>query len=52
VWLQGSFSEAYKVPQTGERIKFGKKLSDAYLNANLPVVRRRLYQAGSGLPMC
>jgi hypothetical protein len=34
------------VPETGERFKPGQKLSGAYLNANLPLVRRRLYQAG------
>jgi hypothetical protein len=39
------------VPETGERLKSGQKLSDAYLNANLPVVRRRLYQAGVRLAM-
>jgi hypothetical protein len=38
--------EAYKVPETGERLKSGQKLSDAYLSANLPVVRRRLYLGG------
>jgi hypothetical protein len=38
--------EAYRVPETGERLKSGQKLSDAYLNANLPVVHRRHYQAG------
>src|SRR3954451_2420292 len=43
--------EAYRVPETGERLKSGQKLSDAYLNANLPVVRRRLYQAGVRLAM-
>jgi nuclease S1 len=37
--------EAYKVPEAGLRLKSGQKLSDAYLDANLPVVRRRLYQA-------
>jgi hypothetical protein len=30
----------------GERLKSGQKLSDAYLNANLPVLRRRLHLAG------
>jgi hypothetical protein len=34
------------VPEPGERLKSGQKLCDAYLNANLPVVRRRLYLAG------
>jgi hypothetical protein len=43
--------EASKVPETGERIKSGHKLADAYLNANVPVVRRRLYQAGMRLAM-
>jgi hypothetical protein len=43
--------EAYRVPETGERLKSGQKLSDAYLKANLPVVRRRLYQAGVRLAM-
>ena len=43
--------EAYRVPETGQRLKSGQKLSDAYLNANLPVVRRRLYQAGVRLAM-
>jgi hypothetical protein len=37
---------AYQVPETGKRLKPGQKLSDAYVNANLPVVRQRLYQAG------
>jgi nuclease S1 len=43
--------EAYRVPGTGQRLKSGQKLSDAYLNANLPVVRRRLYHAGVRLAM-
>ena len=30
--------DAYNVPETGQRLKSGQKLSDAYLNANLPVV--------------
>jgi S1/P1 nuclease len=38
--------EAHRVPETGLWLKSGQKLSAAYLNANLPVVRRRLYQAG------
>ena len=38
--------EAYRVPETGMRIKPGQKLADSYREANLPVVRRRLYQAG------
>jgi hypothetical protein len=42
---------AYRLPGTMERLKSGQKLSDAYLDANLPVVRRRLYQAGVRLAM-
>jgi len=34
---------AYQVPETGKRLKPGQKLSDAYYDANLPIVRRRLY---------
>jgi hypothetical protein len=33
-------------PTTGMRIGPGQRLADAYLEANLPVVRRRLYQGG------
>jgi hypothetical protein len=36
---------AYQVPETGKRLKPGQKLSDAYYNANLPIVQERLYQA-------
>ena len=36
---------AYQVPETGKRMKPGQKLSDAYYNRNLPVVRQRMYQA-------
>ena len=36
---------AYNVPETGKRLKPGQKLGDAYVQANMPVVRRRLYQA-------
>jgi nuclease S1 len=43
--------QAYQVPGTGTRMKSGQKLGDAYLNANLPVVRRRLYQGGIRLAM-
>jgi nuclease S1 len=35
--------QAYQVPETGMRLKSGQKLGDAYLNANLPVLRQRLY---------
>jgi hypothetical protein len=38
--------QAYQVPETGMRLKPGQKLADAYVEANLPVVRRRLYRAG------
>jgi len=36
---------AYLVPKTGQRIKTGEKLSREYFDANLPIVRRRLYRA-------
>jgi hypothetical protein len=38
--------QAYQDPRTGQRIRPGTKLGDAYQAANLPVVRRRLYQGG------
>jgi hypothetical protein len=37
---------AYLVPETDKRLKPGQKLSDAYVTANMPLVRQRLYQAG------
>jgi hypothetical protein len=37
--------QAYLVPETGTRLKSGQKLGDAYLQANMPVVRQRLDQA-------
>ena len=43
--------QAYQVPETGKRLKSGQKLSEAYLDANLPVLRRRLYQASVRLAM-
>jgi hypothetical protein len=43
--------QAYQVPETGKRLKPVQKLRDAYLEANLPVVRRRLYQGGVRLAM-
>jgi hypothetical protein len=43
--------EAYRVPEAGDRIKPGQKLSEAYLTGNLPSVKRRLYQAGVRLAM-
>jgi hypothetical protein len=36
---------AYQVPETGKRLKSGQKLGDAYLKANLPTLRDRLYLA-------
>jgi hypothetical protein len=38
--------QAYQVPETGKRLKPGQKLGDAYVDANLHVVRQRLYKAG------
>ncbi len=38
--------EAYQDPATGQRIKPGAKLGDAYYERSLPVAKRRLYQAG------
>jgi nuclease S1 len=43
--------QAYQVPETGTRLKSGQKLGDAYLQANLLVVRQRLYQASVRLAM-
>jgi hypothetical protein len=43
--------QAYVVPETGKRLKSGQKLADAYFDANLPVVRQRLYQASVRLAM-
>ena len=43
--------QAYQVPETGLRLKPGQKLGDAYLQANLSTVRKRLYQAGVRLAM-
>ncbi len=37
--------QAYQVPETGKRLTPGQRLADSYQEANLPVVRRRLYQA-------
>ena len=33
-------------PTSGQKIKKGHKLADAYHSANLPIARQRLYQAG------
>jgi nuclease S1 len=35
--------QAYQVPEIGKRLKSGQKLGDAYVKANVPVVRQRLY---------
>ena len=35
---------AYQDPATGMRIRPGARLGDAYQDAHLPTVRRRLYQ--------
>jgi hypothetical protein len=43
--------QAYQVPETGMRLKSGQKLGDAYLQANLPTVRRRLYQGSVRLAL-
>jgi hypothetical protein len=41
--------QAYQVPETGKRLRSGQKLGAAYVEANLPVGRRRLYEAGNRL---
>ncbi len=43
--------EAYQDPSTGQRIKPGAKLGDAYYERSLPVAKQRLYQAGVRLAM-
>jgi hypothetical protein len=40
---------AYYDPETGDQIVSGYHLGDAYIEANLPVVRHRLYLAGARL---
>jgi hypothetical protein len=40
---------AYQDPATGQRMKPGAKLGDAYQARSLPVAKRRLYQAGARL---
>jgi hypothetical protein len=37
---------AYQDPATGKKIRPGQRLADAYQEANLPVVRRRIHQGG------
>jgi hypothetical protein len=41
--------QAYQDPATRQRIKPGAKLADAYQAANLPLAKRRLYEAGARL---
>ena len=43
--------QAYQVPEAGKRMKSGQKLRDAYVTANLPVVRQRLYRGSVRLAM-
>jgi nuclease S1 len=43
--------EAYEDPTTGQRIKPGAKLGDAYQAKSLPVAKGRLYLAGMRLAM-
>jgi hypothetical protein len=61
-WMKGSVEdwatesllaarEAYQDPGTGLRIKSRTKLGKEYFVANLPVVRKRLVQAGVRLAM-
>jgi hypothetical protein len=42
---------AYRDPATGRTIQRGDRLGEAYLEANLPVVRQRLFQAGVRVAM-
>jgi hypothetical protein len=42
---------AYRVPQTGQWLKPGEKLGEAYQEFNLAVVRQRLYQTGVRLAL-
>jgi nuclease S1 len=47
----GFAKNAYKVPGTNRQIESGEKLGADYADANLPVVRLRLYQGGIRLAM-
>jgi hypothetical protein len=38
--------DAYRDPATGQRIKRGVKLAESYQVRELPMVKRRLYEAG------
>jgi hypothetical protein len=42
--------QAHQVPSCGKRLKPRQKLGDAYLNANLPVMRRRHSKAEENDP--
>ena len=44
-----SAREVYLDPATGQRLKPGAKLGDAYQAANLPLAKRRLHQDGTRL---
>jgi hypothetical protein len=48
IWCARS---AYQDPLTGKRIKSGTKLGEEYHDANLPVARLRMAQAGVRLAM-
>ena len=41
--------DAYVDPATGQRMKSGAKLGDAYQAKSLPVAKQRLYRAGARL---
>jgi S1/P1 Nuclease len=43
--------KAYEVPGAGRRVERGEKLGNTYVDANLPTVRMRLYQAGVRLAL-
>ncbi len=46
-----SARQAHEVPETGMRLKPGQELGQVYQDKSLPVIRRRLSQAGLGLAM-
>ena len=48
-WVTASLlaaRDAYQDPATGQRMKSGAKLGDAYYERSLPVAKRRLLEAG------
>jgi hypothetical protein len=49
--VPGAITHAETIPRPDRRFKPGQKLADSYQEANLPVVRRRLYQAGVRLAL-